>query len=265
MPTQPLRGHPPRPLRQNQHRPQPDLRPQSFPAEIQQAISDGIKDSTADLAAVVKKVNTDTISSGDMFGTRDILKENYLYRYVGAKLGLYGNSKQDALYFGYFVDATHQPLDASKSSYELHFDKGALPPTKAFWSVTMYDGKTQLLVANPLNRYLLNSTTLEAYTYGSDGSLTLTSPTPTPALQTIQLASRPRRPLLRHPPRLHAGRRSHRRRLEEASHDSHRKMMRAPPSKDDVRAPKTVFHLSSNEPPCSGIELAQDPTLQEHW
>ena len=146
----------------------------SFPPEIQQAISDGIKDSAADLAAVVEKVNTDTISSGDMFGTRDFLKDNYLYRYVGAKLGLYGNSKQDALYFGYFVDATHQPLDASKSSYELHFDKGALPPTKAFWSVTMYDGKTQLLVANPLNRYLLNSTTLEAYTYGSDGSLTLT-------------------------------------------------------------------------------------------
>ena len=121
----------------------------------------------------MEKVNTDTISSGDMFGTRDFLKDNYLYRYVGAKLGLYGNSKQDALYFGYFVDDTHQPLDASKFSYELHFAKGALPPTKAFWSLTMYDGKTQLLVANPLKRYLLNSTTLDSYTYGSDGSLTL--------------------------------------------------------------------------------------------
>ncbi len=144
-----------------------------FSPEVQQAITDGIKDSAADLAAVVEKVNTDTISSGDMFGTRDFLKENYLYRYVGAKLGLYGNSKQDALYFGYFVDDTHQPLDASKSSYELHFAKGALPPTKAFWSLTMYDGKTQLLVANPLKRYLLNSTTLDSYRYGPDGSLTL--------------------------------------------------------------------------------------------
>jgi hypothetical protein len=144
-----------------------------FPPEIQQAIKDGVKDSEADLAVVMKKINIDTISSGDMFGSRDFLKDNYLYRYAGAKLGLYGNSKQDALYFGYFVDANHLPLDAAKSSYVLHFPKDGLPPTKAFWSLTMYDGKSQFLVANPLKRYLLNSTTLKSYKYGPDGSLTL--------------------------------------------------------------------------------------------
>ncbi len=143
-----------------------------FSPAIQQAISDGIEGSQADLATVMKKINTDAISSGDMFGARGFLKDNYLYRYAGAKLGLYGNSKQDALYFGYFVDANHQPLDASKSSYELRFAKDGLPPTRAFWSLTMYDGTTQLLVANPLRRYLLNSTTLDAYKYGPDGSLT---------------------------------------------------------------------------------------------
>ena len=144
-----------------------------FSPEIQRAINDGIKDSDADLQGVMKAINSDQISSGDMFGSRDFLKDNYLYRYAGAKLGLYGNSKQDALYFGYFIDANHQPLDASKSGYELHFAKGGLPPTKAFWSLTMYDGKTQLLVANPLKRYLLNSTTLDSYKFGADGSLTL--------------------------------------------------------------------------------------------
>ncbi len=189
-----------------------------FSPEIQQAIRDGIKDSDADLAAVMKDINTDTISSGDMFGTRDFLKDNYLYRYAGAKLGLYGNSKHDAIYFGYFVDASHQPLDAAKSSYELHFAKGALPPTKAFWSLTMYDGKSQLLVANPLNRYLLNSTTLDSYKYGPDGSLTLyiSHHQPRPR-QRIQLAPRPRRSLLRSLPRLHARRHSHQRHLEETS------------------------------------------------
>ena len=143
-----------------------------FSPEIQQAIRDGIQDSSGDLSTVMKRINTDQISSGEMFGTRDFLKDNYLYRYAGAKLGLYGNSKQDALYFGYFVDANYQPLDASKSNYQLLFPKGNLPATKAFWSLTMYDGKTQLLVANPLKRYLLNSTTLDSYTYGADGSLT---------------------------------------------------------------------------------------------
>jgi hypothetical protein len=158
----------------------------SFSPDIQKAVNDGIKDSNADLNTVMKKINTDEISSGDMFGTRDFLNGNYLYRYAGAKLGLYGNSKQDAIYFGYFVDANHQPLDASKSSYELHFAKGDLPPTKAFWSLTMYDGKTQLLVANPLKRYLLNSTTLKSYKYGADGSLTfyIAHDNPGPAKQS---------------------------------------------------------------------------------
>jgi hypothetical protein len=161
-----------------------DLR--KFSPEIQQAIEDGIKDSDADLAGIMKKIDIDEISSGDMFGTREFLKGNYLYRYAGAKLGLYGNSKQDAIYFAYFVDANHQPLDASKSNYEFHFGKGNLPPTKAFWSVTMYDGKSQFLVANPLKRYLLNSTMLESYTYGADESLTLyvSQENPGPAKQS---------------------------------------------------------------------------------
>jgi hypothetical protein len=144
-----------------------------FSPEIQQAINDGVKDSNADLATVMKQINDPQALPLVAFGTRDILKDNYLNRYAGAKLGLYGNTMQEAIYFGYFVDANNRPLDASKSNYELHFDKGKLPPARAFWSLTMYDGKTQLLVANPLNRYLLNSTTLKSYKYGPDGSLTL--------------------------------------------------------------------------------------------
>jgi hypothetical protein len=156
-----------------------------FSPEIQQAINDGIKDVDADFNRVQNELSTDKIMSSAFFGTRDFLKDNYLYRYGGARVGLYGNSAQDAIYFAYFVDASHQPLDASKSSYELTFPKGQLPPAKAFWSLTMYDGKTQLLVANPLKRYLLNSTTLKTYKYGADGSLTfyLSHDNPGPAKQ----------------------------------------------------------------------------------
>jgi hypothetical protein len=144
----------------------------SFSPEIKQAITGGIADSATDADSVMKKVNTDQILSSDFFGTREFLKNNYLYRYMGAKLGLYGNSGADAIYFGYFVDANQHPLDASKSNYELHFSKDGIPEYHAFWSLTMYDGKTQFLVANPLKRYLLNSTTLKSYKYGPDGSLT---------------------------------------------------------------------------------------------
>jgi hypothetical protein len=48
-----------------------------------------------------------------------------------------------------------------------------LPPVNAFWSVTMYDGKTQLLIANPINRYLINSPMLNDLKKGPDGSITL--------------------------------------------------------------------------------------------
>src|ERR1700693_3571108 len=64
------------------------------------------------------------------------------------------------------------PLEAATNRNVVRFQKGQLPPVKAFWSLTMYDGKTQLLVANSINRYLLNSTTLNSYKYDDDGSLT---------------------------------------------------------------------------------------------
>jgi hypothetical protein len=153
-----------------------------FSPEVQKAITDGIADAGTDLGALMKQINADQVSSSDMFGTRAFLKGNYLYRYAGAKLGLYGNSGEEAIYLAYFVDANHQPVDASKNNYTLQFPKGQLPPAHAFWSLTMYDGKSQFLVANPLKRYLLNSTMLKTFKYGTDGSLTLyvqkTSPGP---------------------------------------------------------------------------------------
>jgi hypothetical protein len=138
----------------------------------QKAVNDGIADAGTDLNALMKQINADEVSSSDMFGTRAFLKGNYLHRYAGAKLGLYGNSGEEAIYLAYFVDASHAPLDSSKTNYELKFPKGQLPPEHAFWSLTMYDGKSQFLVANPLKRYLLNSTMLKSFKYGSGGSLT---------------------------------------------------------------------------------------------
>jgi hypothetical protein len=70
-------------------------------------------------------------------------------------------------------DAEGQPLDGSKHNYTLTFPAGQLPPANAFWSVTMYDGKTQLLIENPIGRYLVNSPMLPGMKKNPDGSLTL--------------------------------------------------------------------------------------------
>jgi hypothetical protein len=39
-------------------------------------------------------------------------------------------------------DSDGIPLDGSKANYTITFAKDALPPLKAFWSITIYDGKT---------------------------------------------------------------------------------------------------------------------------
>jgi hypothetical protein len=146
--------------------------PGKLSSEQQTAVGQGIADAWGALEALQKDVNADKVSSTQFFGTREFLKSNYLYRFAGAKLGLYGNSGAEAIYLAYFVDAKGQVCDGSKAKYVLRFPKGGLPPAKAFWSLTMYDGKTQFLVANPLNRYLLNSPMLDQFKHGDDGSLT---------------------------------------------------------------------------------------------
>src|ERR1700727_2701456 len=108
----------------------------------------------------------------DLFGTREYLKNNYLYRMAAAVNGIYGNSKQEALYPIYAIDSTGQKLNGA-SRYRLRFAPGQFPPVKAFWSLTMYELPASLLFANPLNRYLLNSPMMPQFKKDADGGLTL--------------------------------------------------------------------------------------------
>ena len=85
----------------------------------------------------------------------------------------YGNSKQEAMYPIYAVDANGQKLDAAQNRYTLRFAPGQLPPVNAFWSLTMYELPARLLVANPLNRYLINSPMLPDLKRDADGGVTL--------------------------------------------------------------------------------------------
>ena len=98
---------------------------------------------------------------------------NWLQRAATTQQGWGANSSKEASYPNYTKDADGDPLDAGKANYTLTFDKGQQPPVNAFWSLTMYDAKTQLMIENDLNRYLLNSTMLDDMTTGDDGSLTL--------------------------------------------------------------------------------------------
>lgn len=107
------------------------------------------------------------------FGDAAFINGDWLKRAAGAKAGIYGNDAVEATYpLGKF-DSEDKPLDGSKHNYTLTFPAGQLPPVNAFWSLTMYDGKTQLLIENPINRYLINSPMLPNLKKNADGSITL--------------------------------------------------------------------------------------------
>ena len=144
----------------------------SLSPEMKTAFEQGMADAWADFAALKMKMDAGEVVSGDCFGTREFLKNNYLFRMAAAVIGIYGNSKQEAMYPLYLVDFEGQKLDGSRS-YRLHFEPDELPPVNAFWSLTLYELPSSLLSANALDRYLLNSPMLPEFSRDADGGLTL--------------------------------------------------------------------------------------------
>jgi hypothetical protein len=140
--------------------------------EVRKAIEAGMADAWVDFAGVLKQFEEGKVTSGDVFGTRQYMKNNYLYRMGAAALGIYGNSGADAIYPVYFLDETNQKLTGA-NRYTMRFAPGQLPPVHAFWSLTMYELPKSLLVANPINRYLINSPMLPQLKKDADGGLTL--------------------------------------------------------------------------------------------
>ena len=143
----------------------------------------GLAAGVADIQAFIVAAASDPLASGKVFGTREFLTDsaarNYgldrpdMLRTAAARMGLYGNSAAEAIYPTFQLDADGEPLDGSAHSYTMTFAEDGLPPVKAFWSLTMYDGKTQLFIENPLDRYLLNSEMLEEFVRQENGSLEL--------------------------------------------------------------------------------------------
>ncbi|QKH35356.1 DUF1254 domain-containing protein [Achromobacter pestifer] len=140
-------------------------------AAVLLAMKEGEEKIEKFVATGVKNVNGWNI--GSFFGDRTYYKGDWLKRAAGAKSGVYGNDDVEAMYPITRVTATGEIIDTSKHKYTITFPAGQLPPVNAFWSVTMYDGKSQLLIKNPINRYLINSPMVPTMKKNADGSLTL--------------------------------------------------------------------------------------------
>jgi len=143
--------------------------PQDLPAAIVAMMNDVVRAGTADLR---RRVVTLTSSKG-LFGSPEEMRGKYLERSLGALGGIYGNSAEEALYPIYGVDAQGNVLDPTKHNYALRFTEATLPPVDGFWSITMYNGDTQLLVDNALKRYLINSPMLPDLKRNEKGEIVL--------------------------------------------------------------------------------------------
>jgi hypothetical protein len=138
------------------------------------AVVEGMKAGETKVTEAVSNAGKDIngwITDPD--GDRAFFNGDWLKRSVAAQAGIYGNDSAEATYPITRVDVDGEPLDGSKHSYTLTFPAGQTPPVNAFWSVTMYDGKSQLLIKNPINRYLINSPMVPNMKKNADGSLTL--------------------------------------------------------------------------------------------
>jgi hypothetical protein len=140
-------------------------------AEILLGMKQGDRRVDEAVASAGKAVNGWRVSS--LFGDSAFYNGDWLKRATGARGGIYGNDAVEAMYPATRTDINGEVLDCSKHNYTLTFPSGQLPPVNAFWSLTMYDSKNQLLVQNPINRYLINSPMLPTLKTNADGSLTL--------------------------------------------------------------------------------------------
>ena len=94
---------------------------------------------------------------------------DYNTRAAVAMVGLGANLPEDAMYPNTALDHQGKALNG-KHRYRLHFAANALPPVKAFWSITAY-GADEFLIDNPMQRFAIGDR--DPLVFNADGSLDL--------------------------------------------------------------------------------------------
>jgi len=141
-------------------------------AELAAGMKSGLEKIKQAVATIGAEENGWRVATSG-FGDRQMYAGNFTLRAAAAMAGIYGNDAVEAVYPMLVADSGGQKLDTGVHRYTLTFPAGQLPPANAFWSVTMYDGKTQLLIENPIDRYLINSPMLPQLAKNADGSVTI--------------------------------------------------------------------------------------------
>lgn len=151
--------------------PDGDFDADTLSPEMRAAVEAGMADAWAEFDKLKADVDSGKVTSAQLFGSREDLGDDYLSRMAGAALGIYGNTAAEALYPALATDTDGVPLTGA-NDYTFRFPSGQLPPVNAFWSLTVYELPAARLVANPINRYLINSAMLPSRIADPDGGYT---------------------------------------------------------------------------------------------
>ncbi|HLY11292.1 MAG TPA: DUF1254 domain-containing protein [Planctomycetota bacterium] len=146
--------------------------PQDRTPEIREALEDGIADAWKAYQDQKKLADAKDIPIGDLPGTPDFPRNPFLARFAGSLVDPLESPKELTSLPLAPYDWDGLPLDGSTYRYVLHFYPDLLPPAAGFWSLTIYDQPSGLLIPNPLRRYVLQSS-MPGLAFDEDGGLTI--------------------------------------------------------------------------------------------
>lgn len=140
-----------------------DKAPQSVRAALEDVPAEARKRMVEKLPTMARVVNGWQMNTDNM----GVYGNYYLKRAIIAMVGLGAILPEDAVYPLNVAASDGKPMNGDKR-YLLHFGKEQLPPSDAFWSITMYDAQG-FQTSNPINRYAIGDR--DTLRYNADGSL----------------------------------------------------------------------------------------------
>jgi hypothetical protein len=136
-------------------------------AEVLRAVEDGAEETAKAIDTFDRSKLPPGKTGWTLPGRYGRYGTNYQVRALAARYFLGILAAEDAVYLSAVRDSTGNPFQGS-NLYSMHFEKGATPPVRAFWSLTMYDDQGYF-VANPIQRFAIGDR--DALKFNADGSL----------------------------------------------------------------------------------------------
>jgi len=151
----------------------------ALPPDLYAAMAGGIVDAWRAATDASRRVADGTLSPAALHGPRSSVPD--VYRMAAALDDPYGDSVEELASWITYADADGERLNAKSKRYTLRFHPEQLPPTRAMWSITLYELPSQQLYVNPSTslgagtprRHAITSMMLPQLRRDADGGLTI--------------------------------------------------------------------------------------------